>query len=378
MSLAEPPTADLSRRIVLASSQQDWGGGEAYLTSLAQELRRRGLEVEFLVRAGSTLQEYVCNEKFSCQTIHGRGRNPWEIFRLRRWLHNQQPLTLHCNDTHALLAAGLAAYGLKSVRVVAMKHTMFPVRSPGKYMHLADRLICVSNAVADLCCESGIPIDHLRVIHPGIEQPQVDPRAVEQVRQQWLPAGKKHLIVAVGNLLSCKGHQTLVAAAARLKEMGLRAQTLIAGEGKQRQALESQIRDFGVAEEVHLLGFRADANTLMAAADVVAHPAKSEGLCLTVAAAMMLRRPIVATAVGGLGEVLGIDQRMDTVGPYGATIEPGDAAQLAHQLHKVLDSRSQQASLEQACNYAQERFTTLPMTNATLNLYHDLWQNRAA
>ncbi len=367
-----------SPHIVLASTQQHWGGGEVYLLALGRELRRRGVQVEFVARRNGLLCEHVRDDGFSLETVQGKGRNPLEVWRLRRWLSRQRRTVLLCNDSRAVTTFGLAAFGLKAVRTVAMRHTMFPIRSVAKYQRLAERVICVSHAVADACRMRGLSAESLRVVHSGIEVPQVSPGEVELIRQQLLPTQRHKLIVAVGNLHACKGHTTLIEAALQLKAMGVEAYTVIAGEGSELDTLASQIKTLGLERDVQLLGFRNDANLLLAAADVVAHPALNEGLCLTVAASMMLARPIVATAAGGLSDVLGIDTRMHAGGPYAAIIEPGDATDLANKIRQQLADPPSDAALAEAREYALERFSTPHMVNETLAVYHELWAARVS
>ncbi len=344
------------------------------MTDLATELRNRGTTVEFLVREKSDLEKHVREAGFSVKTVRGRGKSLATIWNLRRWLgQGEKPTVLHCNDSHALLCAGLAAFGQKSVRVVAMKHTLFPIRSKLKYKRLADRVICVSHAIADLCKRRGLPSENVRTIHSAIKTPQVDPAEVACLRSQLLPTEGHRLIVAIGNLVPCKGHLTLVEAAAHLKTKGIQAHTVIAGEGSERKSLEARIKTLGLSEHVRLLGFRNDADALTAAADVVVHPSREEGLGLSVAAAMMLQRPIVSTAVGGLKELLGIDPRMQAAGPFASIANPDDPQQLAHLLAAQLVKPTDPERLLEARNYAVDRFGITRMTDQTQRVYDELW-----
>ena len=188
-------------------------------------------------------------------------------------------------------------------------------------------------------------------------------------RQELLPDSDTSLIVAVGNLLPCKGHQTLIEAAAVLKSRGRRCKTIIVGEGEMRSALEAKISQLRVCDEVKLLGFRNDADDLLAAADVVAHPSHNEGLCLTVAAAMLHARPVAATAVGGLRDVLGIDGRMGASGPLASTFEPGRSDQLADVLQRLLNEPPSEFSLQRAKRFATKHFTQDRLAAAMLQFY---------
>ncbi|MCM2372207.1 glycosyltransferase [Aporhodopirellula aestuarii] len=371
---ADRRNAEFRKSIVLGSTQSGWGGGEVYLMALAKGLRDRGADVHFVARSNGSLHDNAVDEGFPVRTLDWKGRNPFQLWGLRRWLCRESFSIVHCNDSHCLTGLGVAAKGIGGLSVIGIRHTMFPIRSVFKYSRVADRVICVSHAVADACRQRGVMADKLSVIHAAISRPNVSSDYVAGLRCELLPDASHKLIVAVGNLLECKGHEALIRSAHRLKQDGLKVRTVIAGEGDQREHLESLIRELGLNDDVRLLGFRNDAESLIAAADVVAHPSYNEGLCLTVAAAMMLRRPIVSTAVGGLRDVLGIDPRMQSDGPYACVFEAGDESSLSNALHNQLADPTNAESLDDACQFAINRFTTARMVDATIGLYSELRQ----
>lgn len=365
-------------QVKLCSTQQAWGGGEVYLSTLCRKLMPE-VPVELLARKGSKLEAFAQQNAIPFQTVEGKGRSPIQIWQLRRWLcQSDQPTILHCNDSHALTSVGTAALALGHVRVVAMRHTMFPIRSVAKYHCLADQVICVSNAVADACAESGISRSMLEVVHSAIDRPQPDLQKVKMLRSELLESEWQKLIVAVGNLHDCKGYDSLLDAAALLSA-DHNFRIVIAGEGPQRQHLERRIAQLDLQSTVKLLGFRDDANELMSAADLVVHPAHDEGLCLTVAAAMMLGRPVLASAVGGLKDVLAIDQRMNCAeGPFSLPLQPGKPHQLAEAIDSQLSGSPRPEQLESARQFAITRFNSDRMAEKTLSVYRQLTEGLRA
>ncbi len=363
--------------VVLASAQKSWGGGEVYLMTLAAGLAAHGCRVSLIAPPASAIAQRAPSAIPGITVLESNCRDPWAHWQLRRWLKRNHATILHCNDSKALTRIGLAGLGNSGLHVVSMRHTMFPLRSPAKYHHLSDCTICVSHAVAADCIDRGLSPGHIRVIHAAIKPPQVDAAQIAQLRSELLDCENQPLVVAVGNLFVCKGHSSLVQAAALMRERGSSALTVIAGEGDQRAPLTQQIRSLGLTDRVRLLGFRRDANTLLAAADVIAHPSHDEGLCLTVAAGMMLKKPIVATAAGGLNEVLGIDPRIGGRGPFARVVPAGDANAMADAIINQLESPINGAGLEAARTFALEHFTPGPMVDRTLGLYSQLCQPRA-
>src|SRR6056297_355640 len=268
-------------QVWFVSTQRAWGGGEVYLRHLAAGLREQNIDVRFAAPKHSPLAGQMASEGFPVFGFDGRGRNPRTLWQLRSRLRSTPQTIVHCNDSHALTLGGLASLGLANTKTIAMRHTMFPIRSPGKYHRLADRTICVSNAVAQQCVADGLQRNTLSVVHVGIPSPVVDPATVARLRQSVCGPDQR-LIVAVGNLLECKGHAALIAAVDALQSPTNRLVLAIAGEGKHRDALERQIAGLRYPGAIRLLGFQTNPHEWLAAADLVAHPSLQEGLCLTV------------------------------------------------------------------------------------------------
>lgn len=137
------------------------------------------------------------------------------------------------------------------------------------------------------------------------------------------------LIVAVGNLYPVKGHRYLIEALGLLRERHPRAHVAIVGRGDLHDTLEAQARTLGVGTRVHLLGFRPDVGSVLAAADLFAMPSLSEGLPLALLEAMRAGLPIVASGVGGIPGAL-------ADGDAGVIVPPGNAPALADGLARLV------------------------------------------
>lgn len=138
------------------------------------------------------------------------------------------------------------------------------------------------------------------------------------------------LVVCVGRLHPQKGHEVLIEAAALLAARGRRAAAplptvVIAGEGPQRHALEQRIA--ATRAPVRLLGRRTDVADLLAAADVVVLASRWEARALVAQEALRAGVPLVATAVGGVP---------DLVGGAAELVPPDDPAALALAVERVL------------------------------------------
>lgn len=342
-------------RFCLVSTQKHCGGGEVLIASVARQLKRAGHSVAWITQAKSDVATWL--ERDDAEVLHrlrNRGQNLRDWMSVRQAIRTWAPDVLIMNDTHAVPLAGSAAWLEKRRPLrLAYKHTVFPLRSRLKYQLLTDKLICVSQAARSTILSGGMPETDVEVIYGGAERPIASPHARAAIRSELGLSDSQPLVVSVGNLLECKGHQDLVNAVAKLKSRDF--YTVIAGEGGERSRLTAQIKTLGIEDRLRLLGFRADANNLLAAADLVVHPSHAEGLSLVLIQAQMLRKPIVATAVGGTVEVLDALRPSECSSWIAEHADPGDlATQIDDALAHIQDSQSGN-SLERRLEHTAQR-----------------------
>jgi glycosyltransferase involved in cell wall biosynthesis len=144
-------------------------------------------------------------------------------------------------------------------------------------------------------------------------------------------------LLSVSRLERNKGYHILAEALARLRDrLPPRWRWLLVGEGKERAALEAQVRALGIAEHVSFAGKLTDVelHSLYEEVDLVVHPTLYEGSSLVTLEGMVHRKPIVASAAGGIP-----DKVFD--GRNGYLVRPGDAEDLAGKIAQALDARAQ-------------------------------------
>lgn len=322
-------------RFCIVSTQKSWGGGEVLVSSLAQCLGETGHTVSWIARKDSEVSHRLLDSgSHLLHQTRRRGQSIRDWLATRRAIQAWAPDVLIMNDAHAVPLAGSAALIGKAVRPVrlAMKHTVFPLRSRLKYQLLADKVICVSRAVRDTMIQGGMQESSAFVVYGGAVKPVQDPTANDRIRRELGLSPDARLLVAVGNLLDCKGHLDLVSAIPQVQET--QTHLVIAGEGQQRESLERKIAELGLQSRVKLLGYRSDVNAIMQAADLIVHPSHAEGLSLVLIQAQMLAKPIVATAVGGAKEVLDAGSENCTTW----IAKPADPSDLAQQINAALET----------------------------------------
>ena len=141
------------------------------------------------------------------------------------------------------------------------------------------------------------------------------------------------LLVTVAALTAEKGHAVLIEALPAIVARHSGLQWCCVGEGPLRTDLERQATALGIGDQVKFLGQRGDVAELLAAADLCVVPSLCEGLCNAAIEALYARLPLVTTTVGGLADVVGL-QEPD--GPVAWTTAPHDAGQLAAAIDRSL------------------------------------------
>jgi len=151
----------------------------------------------------------------------------------------------------------------------------------------------------------GIPPGNIRVVHNGIDLHRYALSERHSTTRKDLGIDARQPVIGtVGNLFAVKGQTYLLRACAVVARDFPDFVLLVAGEGGQLGALEDEARSLGIGGNVKFLGFREDVPYLLQAMDVFVLPSLSEGLPLSILEALALQKPIVASNVGGIPEVV--------------------------------------------------------------------------
>lgn len=182
---------------------------------------------------------------------------------------------------------------------------------------VTDRVVAVSRAVAEHAVARGIPRDRVRVIANG-----ADPARVPRPSAPLLPDPARPRLAAIGRLAPQKGMEDAIDALALLLPRFPGAELTVAGEGPLLGALVRRAERAGVQDRARFVGRVEDVGALLAETDLLMHPARWEGFGLVLVEAALAGVPAVATAVGGIPEVLDAPRT-------GLLVPPGSPSALA-------------------------------------------------
>lgn len=173
------------------------------------------------------------------------------------------------------------------------------------------------------------------------------------------------LVGWVGRLEPVKGCEIFLKACRLIKREIPKARYLIAGEGPLRAEMEKLATSLELKNEVTFLGFREDMPSIMKSIDLLAHTPLNEGLGRVLLEAMACSKPVVATKVGGIPEIITNDLN-------GYLVPSGDFVSIARESVKVLKDHKLAARLGEAGRKKAAAFGNEQLIEQTLKLYEEL------
>jgi len=304
------------------------------------------------------------------------GRTAAAALRLAALVRREHYHLVHAHGYSAAGAAALARRIAPRARLICTLHNFLTSTSSqpitgwrgrwllGLIARRADRIITVSDSLhAQFEGIGAAAQSKLFTISNGIDLcafAQPDPAWAR--RELGLPENAP-VVGMVARLAPQKGPLEFVRAAALVGRRFPEVRFALIGDGPLQPQVETLARELGVANRLTLAGHRAEAPALTQAFDVAVVASLSEGSSLTAMEAMAWGKPVVATAVGGVREVV-------ADGETGVLVPPGDAQALAEAVARLLADRQKAQILGEAGRRRVERdFSLVRMIERTQEVY---------
>jgi glycosyltransferase involved in cell wall biosynthesis len=354
------------------NTQGTWRGGEQQTLYLLEGLRSRGHEVVLATRPDSPLAERARGVGLEVLPIRPLNEgDPAVVFQLVRWMRRRRPHLAHVHASHAHLLMWLASFLTPRIPVVVTRRVDLTIYrrwtmriNALKYRCRIGHFIAVSRAVRARLLRDGVSTDRVTVVPSGV-RPRSDEAthaSTDAIRRELKIPETSRVVFSVGALVRGKGYATLVDAAARVLK-SVDAAFVIAGVGRELDALRLQAERLGLGERLRFLGFRDDIHSLLRVADVYVQPSFQEALGTSIQDAMFLGMPVVASRVGGIPEL--VDD-----GVHGLLVPPGEAEPLGDALVELLSSEERRKAMGQAGQARVEaEFGVDEMIDGTLGVY---------
>ena len=360
-------------RVLHISSAISWRGGEQQIAYLYEELAKLGVEQWIFCPQNAELATYCQQSQIPHFTYRKRfSVNPLPGYQIARLAKKYQIDIVHLHDSHAHTFGSFAAtfFGLK-VPLVLSRRVDFPVQdnpfSRWKYnLPAIKAIICVSDFIRQLL-KNTIKADHkLKVVHDGIDLNRFTYANTHRLRQEYAIPEDHLLIANVAALAPHKDYFTFVdTAAVLLRQRKDLHFFIIGGDGGEQAAIENYITQKGLQEQITLTGFRRDIPQIFPEFDLFLFTSKTEGLGTSLLDAMACKTPIVATAAGGIPEIV-LAEKTGLLAPV------GDAQKLAQAVLQLLEQPELRAQIIAGSQKHLANFTKAAMGRKTLEVYKSL------
>jgi glycosyltransferase involved in cell wall biosynthesis len=351
-------------RLLVYSDAPMVGGAETSLRHLLVGLDRRfdvtlmgehAAVVEDLGRSRPGTRVVAVRAVSSKRDVRG-------VVRLARAIRREHADVLHANLTWPLscrwpLVAGAIA---RQRNVVAVEQLPWPLdAAQSRTKRRLERFVDVHVAVGDEAAreierDAGLTPQSIETIYNGVPDVDVPPR----------PRPFDGFTVgSLGRFHPQKGYDVLLDAIARMRST---AAVVLVGDGDERPALEHLRDRLQLSDRVLMTGWQEQPRAWLGALDVFVLPSRAEGFPLSITEAMLARRPVVAAAVGSVGEAV-VD------GETGLLVPPDDPVELARALDSLADEPARRDAMGEAGRArALEHFTSARMAERFEAVYDRL------
>ncbi|MCQ2285194.1 MAG: glycosyltransferase [Bacteroidales bacterium] len=344
------------------------GGAEKLMVDLLPRLRDMGNEVELLVFDGTRTaffdQLETAGIKVNFLQVGGSVYNPLNILRLRKFLKCFD--VVHTHNTACQLFATLANIGV-GTKLVTTEHNTSNRRRGNAIFHLLDRwmyrrykkIVCISQKAEDILREwLGGEWGSILTINNGIDVKKIEnaePAELDFVKDRE----SIHVSVMVAAFRWEKDQQTVIRA---YKELPENFHLALVGGGNEslKQKCIQLAAECGVAERIHFLGLRSDVPSILKAADAVIQSSHIDGFCLAAVEGMAAGKPVIASDVVGLADV---------VRGYGELFPHEDSKALAGVIKKLADNPEYAANVAATCQKRTAQFDISVMAEKYNQVY---------
>jgi len=309
------------------------GGAEQQVVMILNQLDSRLFEKFVIVlndkKFINNLRPYL-NQNVGYYSLgYRRGNAFWVALKLSHYLRKNNIDILHSHMYHASWVGAIAKLCFKNLIMITTEHGQDPWKK--WHHHYVEKYII--NRAANLRTAVSEDIRHLLIINDGVRPDKIIciPNGTSMPEYTADTARLPRVVGSLARLVEAKDFPTLFMAMRHVRERGYPLELWIAGEGKERTNLLKCIQELKMEHSIKLLGFQK-ADRFLKEIDVFAMSSIQEGLPVALLEAMSHGLPIVATDVGGIGEVIANEQD-------GLLSPPQDPLALARNIIKIVEDK---------------------------------------
>lgn len=347
-----------------------WGGMRSHSETLAALLNNNGHKVIMgCWKEGSVKVAGGLVLPSRRVTIVNSGDIPAMIKIIRACLNDDIQVII-ANHGREYWPAAIAAK-IARTKVVFVRHQMDRLKKTTCWLvnNHVDRIVAVSGAVKDALIESGISREKIEVIYNSISLERFNPGTVERttVRRELGIEGDNIAIGTAGSINQGKGVFDLLSAVHSLMEKYPNVRLIFVGDGPEKTRLEQEAQRLSMHDEVIFPGERQDMERMYAAMDIFVLPSTCrEAFGMVLIEAMAMGKPVIATTMGGIPEI--VDDKVN-----GILVPPQDPDAISQAIARYIEDGafSRKVALE-GRTMVEQKFSDQAMGDNFKNLLKNL------
>lgn len=349
--------------ILLITPAFEQGGTETYIVNLIDYLKENNYYTIVISNGGIRENEMnrlgIKHIKVKCLTPKRLFNLIKAVFLISSLIKKEKIALIHASSVYTTIIAKCASLlcWTRRSKVVMTLHggpTQNIEKKSAKILNVfADKVIALSEEGKNVLIRNGLNKSKVTVINNGIKP---------LIKKEQDSERDKIIIGACGRLTEQKGYSFLIEAVRNTDIPNL--EIWIIGDGELRVKFESMIEEYQLADKIKIFGYRRDIENLLNDIDIFIQTSLWEPFGISIIEAMSLGKPVIATRVGGIPEVLG---------DCGILINPESPSEIADAIKLLVNNEQLRKELgEKAEKRFYENFTQEIMGSKTLEVYKKL------
>ncbi len=299
-------------RIIHTESSCGWGGQEIRILSESRGMIGRGHSVTIVCPPSSGIYQAAADYGVPAVAVPIYKKRLADFLALRRWLRDAGPIDVI--NTHSSTDSWLTALSCATIGgappIVRTRHISVPIAhtwsSRWLYARACRHVVTTGNQLRqEVMAATGLAPERVTSVPTGIDTDHFAPGDKLAARHALGLDTEAFIVGIVATLRRGKGHYHLIEA---LKNLPLKVQLVIVGDGPYRETLANQVSELDLAERIFFAGNRNDVLLWLQSFDIFAFPSYAEGVPQALMQAMAVGIPCITTAVGGIGEIAKDDE----------------------------------------------------------------------
>ncbi len=323
--------------VLHTESSTGWGGQEIRILKESIGVQKLGARVLILCQPESMLAKKASTKGIEVRTCKMRRHYDLRaISYILRLLKHEHIDVINTHSGRDSFLAGLAGrLSQRKPLIVRTRHLALPITSRTTYCILPHRVVTTSEYVRQYLISSGVHQSRVVSIPTGVDLSEFSPDTTKGTLKNELGISSSCPLIGVISILRFKkGHHVLLDAIPKVLIKFPDAYFVFVGDGPQYKNISEKIKGLGLSEKVFMTGFRQDIPTILKSIDIFALPTIEESLSQSLMQAMAMEVPVIATNVGGIGEVV-----KDKITGY--LIEPNNPDMLADSIIYAIQNKEE-------------------------------------